>query len=109
MSDHRDLLPEESPTPSRETSLMLLGALPERSPEEDAVTERGLLHRARDLIRSEFEEATWQMFWRAAVEQQPTDVIAADFGITPNGVRLARSRVQRRLQEEPGEWLEEAV
>lgn len=78
--------------------------LPEQIPAEDNATERGLLERARNLIRSEFEERTWQMFWRAAVEGHPTDVIAADFGITPNGVRLARSRVQRRLQEELGEW-----
>lgn len=83
-----------------------LNALPEQLPAADEATGRGLLQRARDLIRSEFEERTWQMFWRSAVEGQPTDAIAADYGITPNGVRLARSRVQRRLQEELGEWLE---
>lgn len=83
-----------------------LDILPEQLPEEDGATERGLLQRARDLIRSEFEERTWQMFWRTAVEDQPTEVVAAEFGITPNGVRLARSRVQRRLQEELGEWME---
>ncbi len=86
----------------------LLRAQPllEEPPAEDEATHRGLLERARDLIRSEFEERTWQMFWRSAVEGQPTDAIAADFGITPNGVRLARSRVHRRLQEELGEFIE---
>jgi hypothetical protein len=40
------------------------------------------------------------MFWRTAVEGQAPETVAADFGITANGVRLARSRVRRLLQEE---------
>jgi RNA polymerase sigma-70 factor (ECF subfamily) len=60
----------------------------------------GLLRRALDLIRSEFEPRTWQAFWRVAVEgQRPADV-AADLHMTVNAVYVARSRILRRLREE---------
>jgi RNA polymerase sigma-70 factor, ECF subfamily len=82
-------------------------AIPEQLPEDtDAALESGLLERAIHLIRSEFEERTLQMFWKTAIEgQEPRDV-AAEMGITPNGVRLARSRVQRLLRERLGDLLD---
>jgi len=63
--------------------------------------ERGILYRrAIELVRQEFEERTWQAFWRVAVdENRPADVAAA-LGMTPNAVYLAKSRVLRRLREE---------
>ncbi len=63
----------------------------------------GLYHRALELVRSEFEERTWNAFWRAAVENERTAEIARDLGITANGVRQAKSRVLRRLRDELGE------
>jgi RNA polymerase sigma-70 factor (ECF subfamily) len=59
-----------------------------------------VLHRALDLIRSEFEERNWQAFWRASVEQQSSTDIASDLGMTPNAVRQAKYRVLRRLRRE---------
>ena len=65
----------------------------------------GLLRRALDLIRSEFEERSWQAFWRVTVEgQRPADV-AADLNMTTNAVYVARSRILRRLREELGDEL----
>lgn len=65
----------------------------------------GLLHRALELVRAEFEVLTWQAFWRTAVDgQAPVDVAAA-LGLTVNAVYKARSRVLRRLREELGELL----
>ena len=58
-----------------------------------------LFHRGLELVRSEFEEGTWQAFWRAAVEQQPTALIAEDLQMSPASVRQAKSRVLRRLRE----------
>lgn len=60
-------------------------------------------HRALGLIRAEFEDVTWQAFWRAAVEGHVPADIAADLGITVNSVYLAKSRILRRLREELGE------
>src|SRR5262249_13631026 len=60
----------------------------------------GLYRRALDLIRSEFEERTWQAFWLGAVEGHPTAEVAAELGMSPGAVYIAKSRVLRRLREE---------
>jgi RNA polymerase sigma-70 factor (ECF subfamily) len=65
----------------------------------------GLYHRALELVRGEFEEKTWQAFWRAAVEGQSPANIAADLGVTPAAVRKAKSRVLHRLREEVGDLI----
>jgi RNA polymerase sigma-70 factor, ECF subfamily len=84
----------------------------ERVPEQwddDSVDPRdrgelsGLFHRALDLIRGEFQDRTWQAFWRSAVEEQPTAQIAADLGVSANAVRQYKSRVLRRLRQELGD------
>src|SRR5207237_1024986 len=64
-----------------------------------------LYHRALELVRSEFEERTWQAFWRAAVESQTPADIATDLGMSPAAVRKAKSRVLRRLREEIGDLI----
>ena len=56
-----------------------------------------------NLVRSEFEERTWNAFWRSTVEVEPTADIALSLGITANSVRQAKSRVLRRLRQELGE------
>jgi RNA polymerase sigma-70 factor (ECF subfamily) len=63
---------------------------------------RALYHRALELIRTDFEERTWQMFWLAVVEERPIDEVAARFGVTANGVRKSRARVLKRLRDEIG-------
>ena len=65
----------------------------------------GLYQRALELVRSEFEERTWQAFWRAAVDCHSPADIAAELGISAAGVRKAKSRVLRRLREEVGDLL----
>jgi RNA polymerase sigma-70 factor (ECF subfamily) len=60
-----------------------------------------LYRRGLDLIRAEFEERTWQAFWRVA-GQDPADVAAA-LGLSRNAVYVAKSRVLRRLREVLGE------
>jgi RNA polymerase sigma-70 factor, ECF subfamily len=62
-----------------------------------------LLHRALDLIRLEFEDKSWQAFYRVTVEgRQPADV-ATELGMTTNAIYVARSRILRRLREELGD------
>ena len=65
----------------------------------------GLRWRALELVRSQFEERTWQMFWRTFVDgRSPVDV-AAELGVTPAAVRKAKSRVLHRLKEEFAELI----
>jgi RNA polymerase sigma-70 factor (ECF subfamily) len=66
---------------------------------------RRLLHRALDLIRGEFTEATWQAFWRATVEGHFPADIAADLGISVNAVYKAKARVLHRLRTELGDLI----
>ena len=56
--------------------------------------------RAMELMQSDFEPATWRAFWATVVEGRPVDDTAAELGITPNAVYIAKGRVLRRLREE---------
>ncbi len=90
-----------------DSALRELAQLPEKwSDDTSDVTRhevRALYHRALDLIRSDFQSQTWKAFWMSVVEEQPTDQIAEQLGLSSNGVRQAKSRVLRRLRAELGE------
>jgi RNA polymerase sigma-70 factor, ECF subfamily len=74
------------------------------SSEEAAAPEAGgVVYRALETIRAEFEERTWQMFWRITVEGHATRDVAADLGVTTDAVRMAKSRILRRLRQELAE------
>jgi RNA polymerase sigma-70 factor (ECF subfamily) len=70
---------------------------------EDAEQTSALFHRALSLLRGEFEPRTWQAFWRVAVDNQSSAAVADELGMTANAVRMAKSRVLRRLREELGD------
>jgi RNA polymerase sigma-70 factor (ECF subfamily) len=75
-------------------------------PDDDPPAElQGLYRRALELVRGEFEERTWQMFWLTVVDDRPPTDVAAQFGVTPVAVRKAKSRVLRRLREEIGDLI----
>ncbi len=71
-------------------------SVPEASDEETAIIVRKTL----DTIRLEFEERTWQAFWRTTIGDQRSNVVAEALGMTPGAVRQAKSRVLARLREE---------
>lgn len=83
-----------------------LALMPDRAPESSSVTdsswddEHDLEHRALELLRSEFEERTWQAFWRMTVEGHTAAEIAEDLGMTKKAVRQAKYRMLRRLRLE---------
>lgn len=85
-------------------AIEMLHAVADESPDAEAewnaAFERQLFHCAADIIRDDFAEATWQAFWRTAVEGQAGRAVAADLGLTPAAVYLARSRVMARLKEQ---------
>src|SRR6056297_1031132 len=64
---------------------------------------RSLMRRAMAEVRTEFEEKTWQIFLRSVVDQQATQEVAEQFGVTPATVRKVRSRVMRRLRQQMGD------
>ncbi len=68
--------------------------------------ESELLHRALEMIRGEFEPRTWQAFWQTAVDGRAAADVAADLGMSPGAVRVAKSRVLHRLRADLGELLE---
>jgi RNA polymerase sigma-70 factor (ECF subfamily) len=65
-----------------------------------------VVRRALELIREEFEPATWQAFWRVQVEEQPVAAVAQALGLTTNAVYKAQARVLRRLRDEFGELID---
>lgn len=62
--------------------------------------------RALELVRQEFEERTFEMFWLTAIENRSPRAVAADKDVSPAAVRMAKSRILRRLKEEFGELIQ---
>jgi RNA polymerase sigma-70 factor (ECF subfamily) len=69
-----------------------------------AESQARLAQRALEVLQTEFEERTWQAFWRSAVEEHKTADIAADLQMTVHAVRQARYRVLCRLRQELDEF-----
>jgi RNA polymerase sigma-70 factor (ECF subfamily) len=82
-----------------------LAALPDAAEDDPPEEVSDLYHRALELVRGEFENRTWEAFWRATVDGHPVDLIAADLGVSTAAVRKSKSRVLRRLKEEVGDLL----
>ena len=62
-----------------------------------------MVGRALDLIKNEFEERTWRAFWLTAVGDRVPNEVALELGMSAGAVRVAKSRVLRRLREELGD------
>ena len=83
---------------------LLESPAPECSPDEEpAGTDGGVLQRALEQIRPQFQERTWQAFYRVTAEGQSPAEVAAALGMSVNAVYVARSRVLARLRQELGE------
>ena len=61
-----------------------------------------LSRRGLELVRAEFENRTWEAFWRTAVEGHAPAHVAEDLGMSVQAVYKAKSRVLRRLRQELG-------
>lgn len=49
-------------------------------------------------IRKDFSEQTWNAFWLVTTENMTSSTVAKELEMSPNAVRLAKSRVLRRLR-----------
>jgi RNA polymerase sigma-70 factor (ECF subfamily) len=54
---------------------------------------------AAERVRTEFQDSTWQAFWRTSVEHEPVSDVAARLGLSTGAVYIARSRVIARLRD----------
>ena len=70
---------------------------PRRSESE---AEKILSQRAVELVRAEFEQRTWEAWWKTAVEGRPAADVAAEMGMSLAAVYKAKSRVLLRLRQE---------
>jgi RNA polymerase sigma-70 factor (ECF subfamily) len=82
-----------------------LGAPAEPAAEDgDAFAEaeyRGqLVARAQELVRGDFQPATWKAWCEYGVCGRPVEAVARELGLTPRAVYLAKARVLRRLRQE---------
>jgi RNA polymerase sigma-70 factor (ECF subfamily) len=59
-----------------------------------------LVGRALRLMRAEFEEQTWTVFWEHVAQGRPVAEVAAEYGVSPDSVYAAKSRILRRLRQE---------
>jgi RNA polymerase sigma-70 factor (ECF subfamily) len=66
----------------------------------DLEHDRHITRRLLELLEPEFEPTTWQAFRNLVLEGKPTAEVAAELGVTPNAVRIAKSRVLRRFRQE---------
>jgi RNA polymerase sigma-70 factor (ECF subfamily) len=65
-----------------------------------------LYRRSLDLVREEFEEHTWQAFWRVVIENREPALVAEGLKVTTNVIYIAKARVLARLREEFVELIE---
>jgi RNA polymerase sigma-70 factor (ECF subfamily) len=60
---------------------------------------RLLLRTDLQLVRMEFEEKTWQAFWRVTIGGHDAATVAAELGLSRAAVYTAKSRVLSRLRQ----------
>jgi RNA polymerase sigma-70 factor (ECF subfamily) len=59
-----------------------------------------LVNRALQLMRADFQPATWQACWEHVVCGRPATEVAQEFGLTVDAIYAANYRVLRRLRQE---------
>lgn len=82
--------------------VQLLDAQPdpqETTAEILAEARKELIRWATDQIRTEFSEATWNVFWQTAIEGVPIAEVAKSTGRSAGAIYVARYRVIARLKE----------
>jgi RNA polymerase sigma-70 factor (ECF subfamily) len=106
--DYNRRAERQAPAAGGSTALERLHEIPDPQPgsDEDADEMSALYRRALNLIRGEFEERTWQAFWLTAVEGREAPAAAAELGMSPVAVRIAKSRVLARLRDEAQELID---
>jgi RNA polymerase sigma-70 factor, ECF subfamily len=75
--------------------------LEETTPSDNPREVNGLVMAAGlELVRAEFEDRTWDAFYRTAIQGQSPAGVAIELGMSLQAVYQAKSRVLRRLRQE---------
>jgi RNA polymerase sigma-70 factor (ECF subfamily) len=103
--DHQRRSPAGRRAAGGSVARRLLEQLPDQAPEEEDQTQVGqvqaeLAQRALALMQRDFEEHTWQAFWKTAIEHKTGPQAAEELGMSVAAVYMAKSRVLRRLRAE---------
>src|SRR5262249_38753825 len=110
MRDYFRRLGREPPgvggTDAQRRLTQLAGPPPPDDRAVDQEAETGLFSRALDQIRGEFEDRTWRAFWQTVGEDRAPKDVAPELAMSPGAVRVAKSRVLRRLREQLGDLAE---
>jgi RNA polymerase sigma-70 factor (ECF subfamily) len=67
---------------------------------DEAEYRQQLVARGLELVRGDFEGATWTAWSEYAVAGRPAAEVARELGLSTHAVYLAKARVLRRLREE---------
>lgn len=95
---HKNRLPKTS---DRSEIRRLVERTPDDSAESsdlDLEVEKQIFAWAARQVRPQFKENTWDAFWQTAVKQKSVEKTAAELGMTPGAIYIARSRVMAKLK-----------
>jgi len=67
-------------------------------------TRREVFRWAARQIRDEFQDATWDAFWKTAIEDRDISDVARELNKSVGSIYAARSRVMKRLVEKVAEY-----
>jgi RNA polymerase sigma-70 factor, ECF subfamily len=59
-----------------------------------------ILRQAMVVMQRDFQPLTWQACWEYLVNGKPATEVAAQLGMTPNAVYIAKARVLKQLRQE---------
>ncbi len=104
--DHQGLPTAQGGTAAQHRLLKIPERPPKSSTSYAKSDDAHPVHRGLELIRAQFEDHTWQAFWRTTVDQQPAAAVADELDMTPAAVYQAKSRVMRRIRRELGDLLQ---
>lgn len=93
---------ERQPSLAGESTLELKldhNAVPAEDSKWETEYYRQLFKWGTDRIRTEFQETTWQAFWRTTVDECDGKIVAEALGLSVGAVYVAKSRVIARLKE----------
>lgn len=83
--------------------LVPLSDVPDERPVEDFAQEefeRNVVHRALQIMKTDFEEKTWKACWEQVVNDKSGKEVAEMFGMSVAAVYQARTKVLRRLRQD---------
>lgn len=76
------------------------------APQNEMEIQHSMLCQALANVRCNFAEQTWKAFWMVVIDGRQTNDVAKDLSMRPGTVRVAKSRILKRLRQEIGDAFE---